>query len=141
MWLKIGAWISEAIGLKKVFSVATIVAGVLVISSAAIGWLREDAVNDCNAQWELKLAKANGELKERLAKQEIAFADLQNKLRDVQVAEEASRNENLNLLEKQRETVPLSQACISCRIPNERIWVRRDKGSGASGRSEARPGS
>lgn len=139
MWIV--TWVSEALGLKKFLGTATIIAGVLVITSAAVAWLRDDATRDCNVQWELKVAKANQKLFDDIAMKAVLLQEVQEKLRVEKEAKEAALDQYRTALEKQRETIPLSKACTECRIPNERLWLRRATGSGTPDRSKSGPGS
>ncbi len=103
----------------------TTYAAILVAFSAAAGWLREDAKNDARSEIRAEFQAANEKLL-------LENANRQKKLDIVQkvlltTEEEAARlqAENKTLLEKQREAVPLSEACNLCRVPNERLWLRR----------------
>ena len=127
-------------GLTNLTGPATILAGLLVLFGAGVNWFREDAINDANAKWELRLAKEQAKLKNDLGAREAKLRDLEEKLREEQLKVDAASMANANLLEKQRETVPLSEACNSCRVPNERLWVRPGAAR-ASGGLQSRPGS
>ncbi len=128
------------LGLTNLTGPATILAGLLVLFGAGVNWFREDAINDANAKWELKLAKEQAKLKDGLATREAKLKELEEKLREEQLRVDAASMANANLLEKQRETVPLSEACNVCRVPNERLWVRPGSAR-ASGGLQSRPGS
>lgn len=136
MW--IFSWISKALGLSRFAGTATFVAGLLIIISAAAAWIRDDAVNDCNVAWELKLVKEQEKLKNELAARGLKLKELEEKLLLALQREEQVTGENSKLLEKQRERIPLSEACNACRVPNERLWVRP---AGAPSRSQSGPGS
>ena len=128
------------LGLTNLTGPATILAGLVLLFGAGVNWFREDAINDANAKWELKLAKEQAKLKDGLVAREVKLKELEEKLREEQLRVDAASMANANLLEKQRDTVPLSEACNSCRVPNERLWVRPGSAR-ASGGLQSRPGS
>ena len=103
----------------------TILAAFLMASGAAANWLRDDARNDCNAAWEIKLGKANEAVLLELAARQKKLDDLQRILAATEGEAARLDSENRKLLEVQRASVPLSNACLACRIPNERLWLRR----------------
>lgn len=103
---------------------ATIVAGMVVAVGAAGAWMREDGIHDCNAAWELRLAKANESIVRDLAIKQQKLEELQRILAATEAEAARLNGENNDLLAKQRSSVPLSSACLACRIPNERLWLR-----------------
>lgn len=121
------------LGVTNLAGAATVVVGLVVALSAAAGWMREDAIKDCNAQWELKLAKANAELAKAVSLRDAQLTNLQEKLRLAQDAQAAAQVETSRVLELQREQIPLSEACMACRVPNEHLWVRPTTGNPAGG--------
>ena len=137
MWII--SWFSAALGLKKFAGTATLVAGIVVVFSTATAWLRDDALKDCNAAWELKLVKESKDLAAKVAARESSLAEMSLKLKELQGEKESALGKYQQLLEKQRASVPLSKACSECRIPNERIWVR--PGARTSSRIQTDPGS
>ena len=117
------------------FGKLTMLLGLIISVSAAGAWLREDAKNDCNQEWELKIAKGNEKLTLELAAKRLRIEDLEQRLIQAANIIDATRSENVSLLEKQREATPQSQSCLACRIPSDRVWLRSDtrsrKGSGS----------
>lgn len=111
----------------------TTYAGMFLAISAGIAWLREDAKKDAlaevRAEMQVQLDAARAEALLKAQKLEFVTKVLKG------TEDEAARlsGENQALLEKQRETVPLSEACNTCRIPNDRLWLReRPKGASVS---------
>ena len=131
--LSVLKWVWDKVA-GKWTGVATVVAGVLVLISAATAWIKEDAVEVCNANWKLEIASKNAEAVKAASKRESRIRDLESKLQAAGAAEEAKAKELENVLELQRDKVPLSEACVACRIPNEHLWVR----PGTPNRSSAR---
>ncbi len=121
--LSVLKWVWDKVA-GKWTGVATVVAGVLVLLSAATAWIKEDAVEVCNANWKLEIAGKNAEAAKAATRRESRIRDLESKLQAAGAAEEAKAKELENVLEKQRDAIPLSEACMACRIPNEHIWVR-----------------
>jgi len=109
----------------KLTAQLTFYAGVVLAFSAAAGWLREDAKNDARVEIRAEFSAMNETLLREAAARQKKLDDLQRVLQTTE--EEAARlqGENSKLLEKQRETIPLSEACTQCRVPNERLWLRR----------------
>ncbi len=137
MWLSVLGWVKDALGLRKLGGALTILAGVLVLGGAAIAFVRDEAVDKCNLEWKLKLSKEQEKLREKLAARDREVVSLQEQVKLSQEKEEDAIEAHKALLEKQREQVPLSEACTACRIPNERLWVRPT--GGAPGRAQSRP--
>lgn len=136
-WLKAKA--KSWFGLTNLTGPATMLAGLLVLFGAGINWFRDDAIRDTNAQWELRLQKEQARLRDNLVQREAKIRELEEKLREEQERVETATFANNQLLEKQREKIPLSEACNACRIPNERLWVR--PATRASSGDQSRPGS
>lgn len=108
----------------KIGAQLTTYAAVFLGATAALAWIREDAVRDTNAVWELKIVEQTAELKSEVARRVKKLEELQRILSATEMEAARLTKENSEHLEKQRETVPLSQACTACRIPNERLWLR-----------------
>ena len=103
----------------------TTYAAIALGATAAVDWLRTDARNDERAVIAAEYAKQNADLKDEVARRVKKSEDLQRILQATELEAARLADENKQHLEKQRETVPLSQACTACRIPNERLWLRR----------------
>lgn len=108
--------------------------GITFIFGGAATWLREDAINDTNSRWELRLSqealKAHNEVQEKQLQLERVQKVLALKEKD----DEEKLQKDREIVEKQKVDFPLSPECARCRIPNERIWVRG--GSGVAGKSQ-----
>lgn len=115
------------VGIKNLASPITWLVGISLIFGGAATWLREDAINDTNAKWELKLSqealKAHNEVQEK----QLVVEKLQAKLALKEIEDVAKAKEDAEALAKQAVDFPLSPDCLKCRIPNERIWVRGAK--------------
>ena len=136
--------LSLGLGFTKWAGAGTLVMGFLVGSSALAVWLRDDAIKDCNAAWELKIAKANNDLVTQLAAKQARITALEVRLAEGEAKASLEDIKRKEELEKQREQIALSKECDACRIPNERIWVRRPAGDqtpNPAKRSEAGKGS
>lgn len=120
-------WVKKLTGLSAWAGTTTLVVGVLVAVGGIAGWLREDALNDCNVKWELQIAKRSAALKEQVANAEIAMKSLELRLAEALREAEVSKANETKALEKQRENTPQTADCAKCRIPNERIWLRRNQ--------------
>jgi len=136
----VGPKVKKWFGLTNLTGPATILAGLILLFGAGVNWFREDAINDANAKWELRLAKEQAKLKDAALVRDNRIRSLEEKLQEEQQKADAATFANNQLLEKQRETVPLSEACNSCRVPNERLWVRPGSGRAAD-RVQSKPGS
>lgn len=123
------SWVKRVTGLGSFAGVATILAGLVVGVGGLAAWLRDDAVRDCNAQWELEVTRRGAALRDAVAKQALQLKDAERKLTEALASAEAAKESERIALEKQRETIKSSKSCIECRIPNERIWLRRDRTS------------
>ena len=111
----------------------TTYAGVFLAATAALAWVREDAVRDTKVAIQLEFERSNSELKAEVARRVQKVETLQRILEATEKEAAGLLARNNELLEKQRETIPLSEACSSCRIPNERLWLRvKPKGTPAS---------
>jgi len=100
--------------------------GAFVLALGAVSaWIRDDAVRDTNAAWELKLTKAAQELHNKVGERNLKIQALEQKLVEVDQALAAAVDLNRKVVEKQRASVPLSEACNACRVPNERLWMRK----------------
>lgn len=107
--------------------------GAFVLALGAISaWIRDDAVRDTNAAWELKIAKQNQELHNKIGEKNLKIQALEQKLVEVDNALAAAVDMNRKAVEKQRVSVPLSEACNACRVPNERLWLRKPARVGES---------
>ena len=132
-------WVKKLTGLGSWAGMATLAVGLLVGVGGIAGWLREDALSDCNARWELEIAKRNASLRDAVSKAEIKLKGVELKLADALRDAEAAKISEAAALEKQRAETPQSADCSKCRVPNERIWLRRDRTGSA--RSSVSPGS
>ena len=103
-----------------------VMAGVVVVLLLGAGgvWFREEVREKCNAQWELALEKERRVLDEKVdvanAKIRESHEAAQKKIedKDVQLMEKEQE------LEVQRGKIPLSEACVVCRVDASRIGVR-----------------
>lgn len=128
MWMLLRAFIPSSGLLGWGF----LVGGSILALSASAHWLREDAFNDCNTAWELKVSKQNVELLASLAKRNGMILDLETKLFAMRERSEILAADNAKLLEKQREATPQTDDCKRCRVPNARIWLRNSAAAGSS---------
>lgn len=103
---------------------AFLAGGLLLGLSASAHWLREDAFNDCNAGWQLKVAKENEAILLKAAVQGKKIWELETKLLSLADKATAMEAENAKLLKDQRDAVPQTDDCKRCRVPSARIWVR-----------------
>jgi hypothetical protein len=112
------------LGLTKWAGFGTLAMAFIVGCSAFGVWLRDDAVNACNAGWELKLGAA---AQKAAAENKVLNDKLSEASLKIQGAEAKASNAELTAeqaLEKQREQTPLTNACDLCRVPNGYLWVR-----------------
>jgi hypothetical protein len=124
----------------KLGAQVTFYAGVVVAFSAAAAWLRDDAKNDVRTEIRAEFSKQNEELLKEVARRVKKVDDLQRILQTTENEAASLLAKNNELLEKQRDAIPLSKACDSCLVPNERLWLRPvPKRTPAS--SSGRPGS
>src|SRR5689334_6199400 len=107
-----------------VLGVLTAAGAVFLAIMSISAWIREDAIRDNDQAWELKIAKKNQELHNKVGEQNLKLAELERKLIEADQALAAATELNRRALEKQRVSVPLSEACTACRVPNERLWLR-----------------
>lgn len=141
MWILIADFLKSQ--LKNLTSPLAIFMGIGLVFGGAATWLREDAINDTNAKWELKVAIAaivsHNEVQERQLKIERLEKTLA--LKEQEDVEKIKADQEA--LSKQAADFPLSGDCTRCRIPNERIWVRGAKDlAGKSGNPGSKaPGS
>lgn len=115
------------------FGVLTAIGAVFLAVVSISAWLRDDAISDNNREWELKIAKRNQELHNKIGEQNLKLSELERKLLEADQALQAATELNRKALEKQRVSVPLSAACDACRIPNERLWLRKPTRVGLPG--------
>jgi len=132
--------LKSALGISKLTLPLMLLLGVVFVMSAAAAWMREDGIRDCTVQWELKLASETLSLKNRVLAAQQEHAALLGKLREAEDKLTEVQNANATTLAKQKEDFPLSADCSKCRIPNERIWVRPDKGDSKQSRISGKPG-
>lgn len=122
IWLK---WVSGLLGVSSWFGALTVVAGVVVAVTAAANWIKEDAVESCNVEWKGKLSAANVKLDKTVFDRSARIRELEEALAakssELALAEQRKESE----LENQRDKIPQSEACVACRIPNERLWLRK----------------
>ena len=109
----------------KIGAQLTTYAGIFLAATAALAWVREDAVRDTREGLKLEFVEANAKLKDEVSRRVRKVEDLQRILEATEKEAALLLSKNQEMLEKQRETIPLSQACTACRIPNERLWLRR----------------
>jgi hypothetical protein len=102
----------------------TTYAGIALAATAALAWVREDAKRDALAEVQAEFQVQTAELKTQLAVKESKLKLLQNVLETTEKEAARLQSESKVVLEKQRETIPLSESCDKCRIPNERLWLR-----------------
>jgi len=113
-----------------VLGVLTAAGAVFLAIMSISAWIREDAIRDNDQAWELKIAKKNQELHNKVGEQNLKLAELERKLIEADQALAAATELNRRALEKQRVSVPLSEACTACRVPNERLWLRKPPRTG-----------
>jgi hypothetical protein len=101
-----------------------IVGGVLLAVGGAITWLREDAINDTNAKWELKASQAALAAHNEVQERQLLVEKLQRALAIKEIAENEKAKLDEAELAKQATDFPLSPECMRCRVPNERLWLR-----------------
>ena len=112
--------------------------GFILALGAGAAWLREDAISDNNQAWELKLEKQRREMELAHAARAHRIIQLERQLIDQDKTLEGVRAEHAKAIEDQAHSIPLSEACSVCRVPNEHLWLRDAKR--ASSRS-VKPGS
>lgn len=132
-------WVKKLLGIGGLAGSLTLVAGVLVLIGAISNWLRDDAIKDCNASWKLVLTQRTAKLQTEATANALRVKELEQKLSEALADADAAKQSEKVALEKQRESIPENPDCTKCRIPNERIWLRRD--GKAAARSSLRPGS
>ena len=120
----------------------TTYAGLILALTAGADWLRNDAKNDVRMEIREEFREANDQLKLEVAEKQKKLDLLQKVLAATEIEAAKLSKENTEKLEKQREAIPLSEACNACRVPNEQLWLRgterkqtpatRTKGGGSS---------
>lgn len=108
----------------KIGAQLTTYAGIVLAFSAAAAWLRDDAKNDVRAEIRAEFVLANEKLRIEAANKIKQVDTLQRVLQTTENEAASLLAKNNELLEKQKDAVPLSKACDSCLIPNERLWLR-----------------
>lgn len=116
-----------------ILGVVTAIGAVFLAVVSISAYIRDDAISDNNREWELKIAKKNQELHNRIGEQNLKLMELEKKLVEADQALAAATDLNRKALEKQRVSIPLSEACTACRIPNERLWLRKPTRVGLPG--------
>ena len=121
------------LNLSSLTSPVVWVLGLVFVFGGAATWLREDAINDTNAKWELRVAQESLKANNAVQEKQLQVERLQKVLSLREKADEEKANADKEVLEKQAASFPLSPDCMRCRVPNERIWVRG--GQGVAGKS------
>lgn len=143
MLLSIWTAAKAAMGLKNLTGPLVWILGFIFISGGAITWLREDAINDTNAKWNLEVAKADATHKLEIGAKQIEVERLQTRLLLKEKADDDKAREDQEYLDSQKAQFPLSPECSRCRVPNERIWVRGKQSTSVERTSKptSKPGS
>jgi len=124
---KIFGVVLEAMGIKSVGTPLVILAGLVFSFAGAATWLREDAISDTNLKWEAKIAVERIAAHNALAEKQLDLERVQKQLAQKEASDDAKRESEQHLVDQQKVDFPLSPECMRCRVPNERIWVRRDQ--------------
>lgn len=75
-------------------------------------------------EWVDRLREARGRVTEVIRQGNIVLEALDQKaMEDLDAARKRTEDELAEL--KRRQTVPLSEACNSCRIPSYRLWLQQ----------------
>lgn len=130
--------------LKALTGPIAILTGFALVFGGAATWLREDAIRDTDAKWELKLSQAELKAHNEVQEKQLAIERLQKTLAIKEKEGDEKAKADAEAIAKQAVDFPLSPDCLKCRIPNERLWVRRDEGvaqKSSSPRPKAAPGS
>ncbi len=138
------AKVFEAIGFKipSLTGPLTWLVGITMIFGGAATWLREDAIADTNAKWEIKASQAALIAHNAVAEKQLEIERLTKKLVEKENADVEKAKLDIESLAKQSEEFPLSEECRKCSIPNERIWLRRNQDmAGKSSKPISKPGS
>src|SRR4029077_4944324 len=85
-----------------IFGGLTFVGACILTMLAVATWLRDDAIKDNDAQWQLKLTKANQDLHTQIGERNLKLQKLEQKLAEVDQALAAAAEMNRKALEKQR---------------------------------------
>ncbi len=133
--------IKSVLGISKLTTPLLILGGIVFSCAAAAAWMREDALKDCNASWELKIASETLALKNRAIEAQAKVTELAAKLQETEEKLKEKHNVEAESLAHARTEFPLSDACAKCRVPNERIWVRTGKGSKLQSTPSGKPAS
>ncbi len=138
------AKILEAVGFKmpSLTGPLTWLLGIAMVFGGAATWLREDAISDTNAKWELKASQAAIAAHNAVAEKQLIIERLTQKLVEKENADVEKAKLDIENLAKQSEEFPLSKECSLCLVPNERIWLRRNQDvAGKSSKPISKPGS
>lgn len=110
---------------------ATVIVGTILVVGAAGAWIKDNAEESCNANWQVALSKAEKEFLTRTEKYATRIRELEKQTLETEARVTAEVEQRLAETERQREVTPLSADCDKCRIPNDWIWVRPDGTPGA----------
>lgn len=132
------------LNIKALTGPFAILMGFGLVFGGAATWLREDAINDTNAKWELKLSQAELKAHNEVQEKQLSIERLQKTLALKEKEGDEKAKADAEAIAKQAVEFPLSPDCLKCRVPNERLWVRRNEGvaeKSSSPRPKAAPGS
>ena len=117
------------------------IAAVIFLISAGhsvASWVKKEAELACNLGWEKKINEQIALLELQLKKANETNVRLEQDLA-IAISEKSQLMERENAaLELQKASIPLSEACLQCRIDSGRFWLREletgpGKGSGRKG--------
>lgn len=98
----------------------------LAAGHSAVRWLQKQEEQACNFRWgeKLEIAEKAFEKEQKRRNEELEKAD---KILADQLAESEKKEKAYAAALQEKETlVPLSEACLQCRIAVDRIWLRDD---------------
>lgn len=106
-----------------------IIIGVLVVAvvtGITVGYNRlEASINEtCDLKWKKQIADESDKVEQRVRDRDSKIAELEAKLQVEIDNADAKRRELEAAIDAQRDKIPLSEACLQCRIPRDRIWLR-----------------
>lgn len=141
MLKKLAGWGLGVTGLSSPFLLLVVATGLAMAAAAA--WMRDEALDKCNASWQIELALKNNEILALTRERDQMIAVKDREIAARMAAAESKAHEEAALLKEQANEFPLSLDCAKCRVPNERIWVRKSAAAptASSNRSKAAPGS
>lgn len=127
------------LGIKKITTPLIFAGVVLFGAAAAAAWMRDDAIQDCNMKWELRLTAETLALKTRAAEAQAAVDALATKLANTEAQLKEKHDAEKESLAHQKADFPLSADCAKCRVPNERIWLRPSSGTSKQSVPKGKP--